>query len=104
MSTLGSPGTEVIEGTAILDFGDVPLSETSVDVVGQAGIAATSQVRVSLQADTMLNNSALDHLLAGQSFSLIAGTPVPGVGFTIYAASNFALWTKRFRVRWRWSN
>lgn len=89
-------------GTAVLDFGDVPAPEASVAVTGIPEIAATSQVRVWLQGDTMLSNSEEDHRLASESISFTSGAIVPGVGFTIYASSNFALWTKRFRVHWRW--
>lgn len=89
-------------GTAVIDFGDTPSAEASVVVSGQTQILATSQVRVSMQVDTMLNNNADDHLLAALTMNFAAGAPVAGDGFTIYASSNFALWTKRFRLRWRW--
>lgn len=90
-------------GTAVIDFGNTPIDEASVDVIDQDFILATSQVRVSMQTDTMLNNTADDHLMAANSLSFTTGIPIAGVGFTIFAVSNFALWTKRFRVHWRWS-
>lgn len=100
----GQAGAIVRNGTAILDFGDIPSPEASVAVTGLSGITPTSQVRISWQGDTMLNNNEADHLLAAASIKLTSGIPVQDTGFTVYADSNFALWTKRFRVRWTWWN
>ena len=97
-------GTTVVHGTAVLDFGATPSPETTVDVTGQTGITPTSQVRISVQGDTMLNNDESDHLLFSQSVKINAGIPVADTGFTIYAKSDLALWTQRFRVRWSWWN
>lgn len=91
------------KGTAMLDFGSTPRWDTTLYVGGQADILSSSQIRVSLQGDTSGTNSETDYLLAASSISLAAGGIVPGSGFTIYADSTFALWTGRFRVRWRWS-
>ena len=100
VSYIDDAGTTVVHGTAVLDFGDTPSPETTVDVTDQPGITPTSQVRISVQGDTMLNNDESDHLLLSQSVKINAGIPVADVGFTIYAKSDLALWTKRFRVRW----
>lgn len=98
----GQSGSIVRVGTAVIDFGDVPAIETAVSVIGQAGITSSSQIRISLQGDTTVGNGVEDHLLAATSIRLTAGTPVAGVGFDIHADSQFALWTKGFRVRWTW--
>lgn len=91
-------------GTAILDFTDTPSFETEVVVMGQAGIQPTSHVRAEFQGDVMSGNNENDHILAGETIELVPGIPVSNVGFTIYARSDFAAWTKRFRVRWSWTN
>lgn len=92
-----------MSGTAALDFGDVPTPEASVDVTGIPEISATSRVVIWLQGgDAMSSNSEVDHRLAAESISFTAGAVVPGVGFPIYASSNFAFWTGRFRIHWRW--
>lgn len=98
------PGTDVVHGTAMLDFGNTPGPETTVDVTGQTGITATAHVRVSMQGDTTTFNNEGDALLFSRSVKLAAGIPVAGVGFTIYAESDFALWSKAYRVRWSWWN
>lgn len=103
MGQINNPSDTLQTGTAILDFGDVPGPAAQVDVTGQDGIQATSKIRAWFQNDTMLFNSIADHQLASASIGLTGGSIVPGVGFTIYADSSFALWTKRFRIRWRWT-
>lgn len=103
MSGLVNPGTLVRAGTATIDFGSTPGVEASVEVAGQAGILSNSQVRVSLQGDTMGTNTADDFILAAATVRFVTSAPTAGTGFTIYAISDFALWTSRFRVRWRWS-
>lgn len=94
----------VSTGTALLEFGDTPSQEAAVVVTGQSGINASAKVQAWWQADTTTFNTADDHLLAASSVSLTSDIPVAGVGFTIHADSNFALWTKQFRVRWAWRN
>lgn len=89
-------------GSSVIDFGDTPAPEATVAVTGLTDIAVTSHVRAWFQADTMLSNDANDHILAAESLSLATSIPVAGSGFTIYVNSRFALWTKRFRVRWTW--
>lgn len=94
-------------GTATLNFGATPTYESSIDVTGQTQILATSKAQAWIQQDSMGAgadyNSPADHLLASDSVKLTCGTPVPGVGFTIYASSRFALWTGKFRIRWSWT-
>lgn len=89
-------------GIAILDFGDTPSEEASVVVTDQIGIDSTSSVRVWIQGDTMGSNNTDEHKLAAETISLFTDIPTPNVGFTIYAVSRFAMWTKRFRLRWSW--
>lgn len=103
MSAITNPGTLTHSGNATIDFGLTPSSEASVAVTGQTGILSTSQVRCSLQGDTMGLNTVDDFILAAETMNFVPSAPTAGVGFTIYASSGFALWTSRFRVRWRWS-
>lgn len=103
MSSFGGTGTTVHTGSAVIDFGDIPQAETAVEVTGQLGIALGSRVRCYIQNDVMGSNTAIDHVLAAECLRVFASIPTPDVGFTIYARSTFALWTKRFRIQWSWS-
>lgn len=89
-------------GSAIIDFGTAAGGNTlaSVDVVGQTDIQATSSVRAWMMVDSTADHNDTEHLLA--PISLRAGNIVPGVGFTIYAVSEWML-TRTFKVRWEWT-
>lgn len=92
-------------GTAILDFGSAPgTNSVSVDVTGQTGILNTSTIYCFVMtSDTTVSGSSghngLEHHLA--PIKLAAGSIIPGSQFTIYAASKWRL-TSTFKVRYFW--
>lgn len=70
-------------GTATLDFGAFPgKSDASVDVTGQAAIAAGSLVEAWIRPAATADHSADEHML--ETLRVFAGNIVPGTGFTIY--------------------
>lgn len=74
-------------GTALIDFGAVPgLSDTRVDVTGQAAIVAGSYITASIRGVATADHSIDEHML--ETIEIRAGTIVPGTGFTIYAHNN----------------
>lgn len=80
-----APGTTSRSGTIVLDYGDDPVAEASVSVTGQVGILATSRVRAWFAGNTMSDNGAEEHLMAGALVRLTPNLPTPDDGFTIYA-------------------
>lgn len=90
-------------GTATIDFGVFPgTTETTVDVVGQTGILATSKASAFVMADdTSSDHTAEDHRYFAALVALPCGTPTAGVGFTIHARSLHQL-TGQWTVRWVW--
>jgi len=92
-------------GTATIDFGAFPgKTETSVAVIGQVTISATSKVEAWFMGDdTSTSHTAADHKYVPLFMALTCGTPTAGTGFTIYARARDKLqgtWT----VRWVWSD
>ena len=88
-------------GTATINFGAHPGSnEASVAVTGISGISATSKADAFVMADdTSTSHTAADHRYFESFASLSCGTPIAGVGFTIYARSIEKLtgtWTLRY--------
>jgi len=86
----GGGGTR---GKTTVDFGAVGGYATTV-VTGQAGILAGSVVRAWVQADATADHSVDEHGIA--CLSVVAGSIVPGTGFTIFAVANGVtrgLWT-----------
>lgn len=77
-------------GTATLDFGAFPgKSDASVAVTGQTGILAGSLVGAWLQPAATADHTADEHLV--ETLKIVAGSIVPGVGFTIYALNTSQL-------------
>ena len=71
------------QGTAILDFGVFPgKSDTSVDVTGQATIAAASLAEAWIRPVATADHSADEHML--ETLKIFAGNILAGTGFTIY--------------------
>lgn len=103
MSWSNSPGTVTRSGTAVLDFGLTPSPEASVSVTGQTGITTASRVRVWFGGNTMSDNDATEHLMAGVLTKLTPSQPVADDGFTIYADNIGGLATGKFRLQWLWS-
>ena len=93
------------QGTAVLDFGSFPGSnEASIAVPGQAAIGAASKAEAFVMADdTTDDHTASDHRYFAALVGLTCGTPVAGVGFTIYARSTEKL-QGTFALRWVWAD
>lgn len=91
-------------GTATIGFGAAPGSnEASVAVSGQASISATSSAEAFMMAEASSDHTADDAAYAAVWIALTCGVPVAGVGFTIYARSEYAF-TGHFVVRWVWAD
>lgn len=101
----GPGGSTVTAGSAVVDFGTFPGSNTaSVAVTGQAAILNTSKVFAYIKSDdTSVNHTANDHLYAPILMDLSCNTPTPSTGFTVTAISPYKL-TGKFTVRWQWTD
>lgn len=93
------------QGTAIVNFGSPPGTNiVSVVVTGQSAILAGSLAEAFMMADTTVTGSAghnaEEHKIV--PMNLRCGSVVPGVGFTIYAETEWRL-TSTFMVRWVWN-
>lgn len=88
-------------GTATLDFGSSPTTDTSVVVTGQTVIALNSHCEAHLEYDSTADHSADEHLIVKRFLQLACGDIVAGTGFTIHALSDEPL-TGQFTVRWVW--
>ena len=100
----GPIGTVMNTGSSIVDFGSTPGTNiTSVIVTGQTNILSTSSVSVFIMPDSTvsgaLGHNAEEHKIV--PIRLTAGNIVQGVGFTIYAETDWRL-TSTFKVRWVW--
>lgn len=91
-------------GSAEINFGAWPgANEASVSVADQAAITSLASAEAWMMADdTTADHTASDHRYAAALMGVTCGTPVDGVGFTIYARSTEKL-TGAFKVRWVWS-
>lgn len=75
------------QGTATIDFGAFPgACDTSV-AVAQPTILGTSLVEAWLYPVATADHSADEHQVMVGQLKVVAGAPVAGVGFTIYAYS-----------------
>ncbi len=91
-------------GTGTLNFGAAPgTSAASLAVVGQTLISATSNVEAFLMAEASADHTAEDATYAAIWIALTCGVPTAGVGFTIYARSEYPF-TGTFLVRWVWAD
>jgi hypothetical protein len=78
------------EGITIVDFGAFPgKSDASVDVPGQTTIVAGSVVEAWIRPEQTADHSPDEHMM--ETLKVIAGAPVAGVGFTIYALNTSQL-------------
>jgi len=92
-------------GTAVLDYGNSPGSnEATVVITGLGTITSTSKVESFLMGDDSTgDHTAQDHRYASAFIGLTCGTPIDGVGFTIYGYSTQKL-EKTYKVRWVWAD
>lgn len=73
-------------GQAQVDFGAFPgKSDTSLAIIGQAGIAAGSLVEAWLFPAATADHSSDEHVV--ENIKITAGNIVAGTGFTIYAVN-----------------
>lgn len=94
--------TQVFNGTATLNFGSAPGTNTAtVNVTGQTGILTTSTVSIFMMADSTASHNGIEHQLV--PIKLSASVPTNGTGFTITGISEWRL-TGTFSVRWAWNN
>lgn len=89
-------------GTATLNFGATPANEASVVVTGQTAILANSQVEAYFMLDSTADNGVDEHEQAKAMCSLVCGSIVPGVGFTIKGTVLLGFATGQFTVHWVW--
>lgn len=87
-------------GRALVDFGNGS-SDARTVITGQAGITASSVVSASLLAEDTATHWADEHW--AEELDVIAGSIVPGVGFTIYARTRNVALRGAYRVVWQWS-
>jgi len=103
ISIAGGGGSSLTWSEATIDFG-TGNNEASVAVIDQASILTTSKAFAFVMADdTTIDHTANDHRYLSTLAHFTCGTPVEGVGFTIYATSIHKL-TGTFKVRWAWGD
>lgn len=100
----GGGGGGATGGTSTIDFGAAPGTNiATVVVTGQAAIGATSRIKVWFQGGSTADFNEYEHLfILPGSVSLVAGTIVNGVGFTIYATTQLRI-RGNVVCRWEWS-
>lgn len=86
---LGGGGSGLTQGTAVVDFGAFPGSNTaSVVLTGLTGITAGNKPKAYVSANaTTGDHSANDHKYFACFVGLACGDIVPATSFTIHAAS-----------------
>ena len=92
-------------GTAIIDFGAPPGTNiASIVITGQTAIVAGSLVEAWMMSDSTavgaVGHNEPEHRIV--PIKLTCGDIVPGVGFTIWAETDWRL-TSTFQVRWVWN-
>lgn len=101
LTNLGiAQGQATNSGTAQVNFGAYPGTDTASIAVADTGVTASSVITVTLQPTATTDHSADEHWVEG--IYATAGAIVPGVGFTIYAASD-GLWPLlqgAFNISW----
>jgi hypothetical protein len=71
-------------GTAVVNFGAFPgAADTSLDITGQAAIAAGTLVEAWVRPIATAEHSVDEHMV--EQFNLFAANISAGTGFTIYA-------------------
>ena len=100
----GGGGGGVTTGTATINFGAAPGTNiASLVITGQAAIGAASNIKVWFQGGSTADFNEYEHLfILPGSVSLVAGTIVNGVGFTIYATTQLRI-RGNVVCRWEWS-
>lgn len=88
-------------GSAVINFGSGTGSDyTTVAVTGQTGITTGATCEAWMMYETSSDHTADEHLIV--PINLRCGNISNGVGFTIYAASEWLL-NGNYTVRWAWA-
>ena len=92
------------QGTTTLNFGAAPgTNHVSVDVVGQAAIAADSAVEAWIMGvDSTAEHTTYEHMFLAGYISTPITAIVVGTGFTINGITELRL-TGNIDVRWVWN-
>jgi hypothetical protein len=89
-------------GSAVLDFGAAPGTNT-VETVVTTAIPAGASVRAWFQSEGNADHNEIEHRLIFPSrVGLTCGAITDGVGFTVYAETELRL-TGDVTCRWQWS-
>lgn len=89
-------------GSAVLDFGAAPGTNT-VETVVSTAIPAGASVRAWFQSEGNADHNEIEHRLIFPSrVGLTCGAITNGVGFTVYAETELRL-TGDVTCRWQWS-
>jgi len=78
-----------MKGTATIDFGATPGTNVVVTAVADVNVTALSAITVFMESDSTATHNAIEHQIA--PIKLTAGDIVAGVGFNIYAVSDWRL-------------
>lgn len=98
----GGGGGSTATGSAVLDFGATPGTNTAEIVVATA-IPAGASVRAWFQSEGNADHNEIEHRLIFPSrVGLTCGAITDGVGFTVYAETELRL-TGDVTCRWQWS-
>lgn len=102
VADLAAPGGSSASGSAVLDFGAAPGTNTAETVVSTA-IPAGASVRAWFQSEGNADHNEIEHRLIFPSrVGLTCGAITDGVGFTVYAETELRL-TGDVTCRWQWS-
>jgi hypothetical protein len=100
VATLGGQPSRF--GVATINFGAFPGStDASVAVTGQTDILAGSSVFASLRATATADHSVDEHVV--EEMDVLAGSIIPGTGFTIYARTRNTAISGQWSVAWSWA-
>jgi len=86
-------------GSATLDFGNIPGTDSVVVVVTSAGVLSTSSIEAWMMADTTATHNYIEHVIV--PMRLVCKSGNNDDTFTIYAFSELRL-TGTFIVHWVW--
>lgn len=99
-STGGSGGSTIATGNVLVDFGSAPGTNiVTTTITGQTAIVSTSKVKAVVMLDSTSTHNSYEHMIA--PIKLTCGNIVNGVGFDIYAVTDWRL-TGTFNITWEW--
>lgn len=93
--------TDLFEmGETTVDFTSTPSASASVVIDGQDYIEEGSLVEAWIEAKATSDHTEAQH--AAEPLRVVAGTIVPGTGFTIYVYNDGGTTSGTWTVAWRW--